>query len=135
VVSNHWALVGENFREDGLMGFNTTVVIMNDSLGAIANDPTFGKSLAEAVVQRKEDVPAYSYVDGKIRGVHCNAATVIESHHADGTAIVAVGGNMGVKLDEVWYVGNIWTEEGKLKIIKQMADNMGYRLVKKREGR
>jgi len=113
------------------MGFNTTVVILNDSLGAIENDPSFGKNLAQAITQRSGDVPAYSYRDGEVRGVHCNAATVIESHHADGTAIVAVGGNIGEKLDEVWYVGDIWTEEGKLKILKQMADNMGYRLVKK----
>lgn len=119
------------------MGFNTTVVVLNDSLGAIENDPHFGRNLARAITQQSgqridQDVPAYSYdAVGDVCGIHCNAATVIESHHADGTAIVAVGQNMGTRLDEVWCVGNPWTDEGKLDILKQMADKMGYRVVKK----
>lgn len=76
------------------MGYNTTVVVMNDALGEIAEDREFGARLARAIreVQRGKpvDVPAH----GK-HGVHCNAATVIETHHADYDVLVRVGGNVG----------------------------------------
>ena len=81
------------------MGYNTAVVVMNDALGAIKNDPKFGESLYNAIleVQRGEqvDVPAYTYHDGEVRGVHCNAATVISSQHADVPQVVVVKGNTG----------------------------------------
>ena len=76
------------------MGFNTTVVVMNDALAQIEHDPEFGKNLARAIyeVQRGKpvDVPACGE-----RSVHCNAATVIESHHADYMVLVEVGRNSG----------------------------------------
>lgn len=76
------------------MGWNTTVVVMNDALGNIETDPEFGKRLAQAIKQvtrgEKVDVAAH----GK-HGIHCNAATVIESHHADYDVLVKVGGNTG----------------------------------------
>lgn len=119
------------------MGYNTTVMVLNDALGYIEKDPKFGENLAKAIYQKSGlrdkgvDVPAHAYVDGEPRGVHCNAATVIETHHADGTAIVAVGQNYGTKLDECYYVGRHDLYEGQLKILQQLASYMGYRLVKK----
>jgi hypothetical protein len=73
------------------MGFNTTVVVLNDALHQIENDPEFGRNLARAIMRvsgrgGKMDVPA---------GNHCNAAEVIESHHADWMVYVRVGGNTG----------------------------------------
>lgn len=111
------------------MGYNTTVLVMNDALTQIEEDPEFGKNLAKAIYsiyddRASRDIPA---------GNHCNAATVIESHHADGTAIVAVGQNYGTKIDECFYVGRHDLPEGQLKILKQLASYMGYRLVKKAE--
>ena len=100
------------------MGYNTTVVVMNDALGAIANDPKFGESLQRAVCEAQRgkpvDVPAYSYrngVDQEWTGVHCNAATVIETHHADDTSLVAVGGNTGTSLGLFWPYGEGSLEE------------------------
>jgi hypothetical protein len=78
------------------MGYNTTVVVMNDALGMIEQDAGFGKRLADAISMahggKMIDVPAYS-ANG--RGVHCNAATVIETHHADYDVLVRVGHNCG----------------------------------------
>ncbi len=76
------------------MGYNTTVVVYNDALGDIAADPNFGSKLASAIrrvgtYRKPEDVSACT---------HANAARVIETHHADSTAVVAIGGNDGTVL-------------------------------------
>ena len=77
------------------MGFNTTVVVMNDALSYIEADPDFGANLAAAIREAQRGKPV-DVRAGTSRGVHCNAATVIESHHADEYVNVRVGGNMGV---------------------------------------
>ena len=71
------------------MGFNTTVVILNDGLDDIANDKEFGKHLAEAIqsVIFNKKVTLYSG--------HGNVGEVIESHHADYIVTVKVGHNTG----------------------------------------
>lgn len=74
------------------MGWNTTVVVLNDALSSIENDPEFGAKLARAVraaIERSKcpiDVSA---------GNHCNAALVVETHHADQEVTVLVGRNFG----------------------------------------
>jgi len=74
------------------MGYNTTVVIMNDALGAIGDDPDFGKHLRAAVLRAisKKDCPVHVGALG-----HSTAALVIETHHADFEVLVRVGGNHG----------------------------------------
>jgi hypothetical protein len=76
------------------MGYNTTVVVMNDALSAIEQDPEFGKRLARAIRDAfggdRVDVPAHGE-----RMIHCNAATVIETHHADHFVTVRIGQNYG----------------------------------------
>jgi len=112
------------------MGYNTTVVVMNDALEQIASDNQFGKKLRDAVLglslgidpktgrhYRSQDVSAHN---------HVNAATVIETHHADHHAIVAVGGNYGTVLGHAHC-----DQDQKLAIIKQLAESMGYTLRKK----
>lgn len=79
------------------MGYNTTVVVLNDALGFIENDPEFGSRLARAISEaatnggKPVNVPSIS----SRGGAHCNAATVIESHHADYFVTVKVGRNCG----------------------------------------
>lgn len=92
------------------MGYNTTVVILNDALGQIAKDPKFGEKLARAIMEVRRDKP----VDVSA-GNHCNAALVVETHHADETVFVAVGRNYGeaLRLD---YKGNIESDRYKGKI-------------------
>ncbi len=113
------------------MGFNTTVVVLNDALHYIEEDPDFGKNLARAISQVGGG--RYERVDVAARcrsgGVHCNAATVVETHHADQTVIVAVGGNLGLTLGRTW--GHKWDD--KIAILKSLADRMGFYLRKKPE--
>ncbi len=76
------------------MGYNTTVVIYNDCLDMIKDDPEFGKNLSEAISRvgccgKHETLYA--------RGERCygNVGLVIEAHHADETVCVSVGQNYG----------------------------------------
>lgn len=65
------------------MGYNTTVVVMNDALDQIKNDPKFGEKLYYAClsVQRGKPVNVSA-------GYHINAATVIEIHNANQDVLV-----------------------------------------------
>ena len=111
------------------MGFNTTVVVMNDSLDTIAKDSKFGERLRDAILKlhlgRTVDVPAQS--DGA-KGCCCNAATVIETHHADGTSLVAVGQNYGELLGVFYPFGEGSREE---RLLRELADKLGYTIRKK----
>lgn len=104
------------------MGFNSTVVVMNDALDSIANDKEFGKKLSDAILGL--GVPG-GYADVSAMS-HVNAATVIETHHADFMVVVGVGGNMGVQLGPGG--GYRATNEDMLRTL---ADSMGFDLRRK----
>ena len=113
------------------MGYNTTVVVMNDALNQIAEDKDFGKNLADAIMMTNGRGGKYDVSSGG----HCNAASVIESHHADGSIAVVVGGNMGEVLGYAGTCrnGNEYVKdetERKAKYFKELARNLGYRVVK-----
>ena len=105
------------------MGFNTTVVVMNDALHAIENDPDFGKKLGDAI--RSLGGPHKFHADVSALN-HVNAATAIETHHADDFVVVAVGGNMGSVLG---YGGAYRNTDHE--IVKTLAAHLGYELRKK----
>ncbi len=106
------------------MGFNTTVVVMNDALQDIQDDPDFGKKLVAAISKRIIcDKPI-----GVSAGCHSNAATVIELHHADIQTIVAIGRNYG---REIGYVSG-WITPTTENVLKELARNLGYVIFKKK---
>lgn len=79
------------------MGLNTTIVVLNDGLHEIENDPEFGRKLAGAIRGfRGPDPESFS------AGNHCNPAAVIEIHHADYEVLVAVGRNTGRVVKKSW---------------------------------
>lgn len=109
------------------MGYNTTLVVYNDALGAIEKDPEFGAKVAQAVRRltvsegKPVDIPA---------GNHANAAMAVESHHADNTAVITVGGNLGIKQVELWG----WLHHEKPmqeRLLRAWADELGFSLVEK----
>lgn len=73
------------------MGFNTTVVILNDALGYIEDDLSFGLRLGRRV---REICGARKPLWCRA-GNYINAALVVETHHADEIVSVAVGENRG----------------------------------------
>ncbi len=106
------------------MGFNTSVIILNDGLHAIETDPDFGKKLSAAISH-------LSIEDGPIdvsAGGHVNAASAIETHHADGTSVVTFGQNCGRDLGLIWPYGS---EAYEVRVLRDLAAKYGYCIRKK----
>lgn len=112
------------------MGYNTTVVVMVDALDQIEADPKFGKNLVAAIMSTVNEKPGDRLADVRA-GNHINAATVIESHHADQLVPVLVGGNTGRVMSDAW----IGYASGDEAALRNIAERMGYRLVKKEKGK
>jgi hypothetical protein len=107
------------------MGFNTTIVILNDAISELTTDPGFGERLYRGIsgfrVQRQNDISI---------GRHINACHVVSMGHADITQVVAVGGNCGTLLG---YVDG-WEhhrKEDQERILRGLADQLGFHLRRK----
>ncbi len=106
------------------MGYNTSVIVLNDALGEIENDKDFGKKIA-AAVRKLNTLPDDARGIDISSGNHCNAATVVEQHHADYTALLAFGGNCVTRLGHVHsYRHN--NEDVQYQLLKMLADKLGY---------
>jgi hypothetical protein len=105
------------------MGFNTTVVFNNDAVHCMEDDPEIGRKLHQAICM----VSSGSKVDVHTKGG--TVATVIETHHADITTVIAVGNNDGEQIGAV----HLWRQDDgiKEKILRELADSMGYYVAKK----
>ncbi len=109
------------------MGYNTTVVVLNDALSNIENDKDLGKKLKSAVLgmslagAKPIDIPA---------GNHCNALLVVETHHADQVVPVLVGGNYGQPLTGTYVRWN--DDNPELSLLKALAEKHGFQLHRKR---
>lgn len=109
------------------MGFNTTIVIRNDALHQIKDDPEFGRKLVDAILNLND--PRYK---GRLlevpAGNHANAAQVVETHHADLTSIVTVGGNLGVHHGT--FGGWRHTEEkAQRDLVRMWAEKLGMKVT------
>ncbi len=106
------------------MGFNTTVLILNDALHDIENDPEFGKNIAQAIKEMRG-----TEQKSVMSGHHSSAATVIECHHASVTELIAVGGNCAeVIVGTHGYAHQ--QEEVQLRLLNALADKLGYEVIK-----
>jgi len=108
------------------MGFNTSAIILNDYLEGIRKDKDFGEKLVSAILSLSLRMHGSSGID-----VH-PGATVLESHHADDVAVIAVGGNYMSQLGAYYMpYGRHDTEEGQVELLRRLADQFGYTLRKK----
>jgi hypothetical protein len=113
------------------MGYNATVVVMVDALGHIERDTKFGANLSRAIREHLSGSARPGRTDVRA-GSHFNAAHVVEIHHADSTAVVTVGGNLGVQQ----LCSHGWKHherEEQEKLLRKWAANLGFDLVPKAE--
>lgn len=106
------------------MGYNSTLVVLNDGLDFIKDDKDIGAKIRSAVLK-------LSVSNGPVdidAGSHVNAMTAIESHHADGLVPVLVGGNYGQVVKNVWipYI----SDHAEMYLLKELAHKLGYNVSK-----
>lgn len=99
------------------MGFNTAMIVRNDFLHDIEDDAEFGKKVAEAVRANG---------DARHMRTHSQGFSVLQSQHADYVQIVAISGNT----IRYYGTGGNWRDSDE-QILARLADNAGFRLVKK----
>lgn len=105
------------------MGFRTVVVLNNDQAHEWQKDPELGNKIFHAASMKQWDrigfEDRFQYGD------------TIEQVHADTQTIAFLDGYGGKAMAHShWYRGE--TEEQKnLKMLKALADSLGYRVVKK----
>jgi len=100
------------------MGFNTNITICNDNLADYErHSERFARIICGGALKR----------DGEEQW----GITVLPAEHADGTQLIAAGGNFATKLYTGWYAGSHHTEEGQVALLRQWAESLGYRISKK----
>lgn len=108
------------------MGCNTSVIVINDALEDIENDPLFGKKLVAAIRERNRN-PKGRPIDVSASN-HCNAASVIETHHADQTSVVLIGGNTA-KVVGTAFGYRFQDPATELKILNDVLAPLGFILT------
>jgi hypothetical protein len=107
------------------MGWNSTVVFMNDCIHALKEDPEIGEKIEQGILAlsvRKGsiDVPFKGY-SGYIR--------VIETHHADTMVPILVGSNDGSVIEGASF---IWSDpDPEMQLLRKLAEKKGYTLRRK----
>lgn len=108
------------------MGYNTAVLILNDAAHNLETDPDVGRKLYKAMGESQYSENRERGVDFSI-GNHCNGGLVLPAHHADDIQVLVVGRNYMRHLGKVYHVDM----EDPVAVTKQLADSLGYKLVKK----
>lgn len=109
------------------MGFNSTILILNDNLHLISKNPNFGEQVSDQLALHCSN-KQYPYAIGGFK--------VIAQHHADAVSIILVGGNtsrvIGMKSrgDGSWARKGAEGTEGIVRLLKDLCSDYGYRLVK-----
>ena len=112
------------------MGFNTAVMILNDRFEDIRREPQrfVDEMLSGSCkwgVDRGEQQHGVDFYPGQ--------SVVVPSQHADVVQVIAVGGNCLTVLGNIYGSGCHSENEDQLRLLKLLADDRGYRLVKKPE--
>lgn len=113
------------------MGHNTAVLILNDAIHGVQEDPkAFTDALMDAwhKFSRNHGNPTDFAI-----GNHVNGGTVFHESHADVTGVYAIGGNHTSKLYTGYNGGRHHTDEDRVKLLKELAAEMGFNIVKKRK--
>ena len=109
------------------MGYNTGVLILNDAIPDITDNPEkFVQNLYQAIRGFGKNPLDFAI------GNHVNGGKVFHCNHADWVGVYAIGGNHTSKLLEQFNGGHHHDLDDQLSLLDLIADNLGYRLVKKK---
>jgi hypothetical protein len=105
------------------MGFNSTVIVLNDRLGEIEREPE--KFVREMV----SSISAFGMRDEERDFL--GQSTVMSCAHADVVTILAVGGNCATTMGQFYNGGHHVTVEAQIALLRELAGKYGYSLRKK----
>lgn len=117
------------------MGFNSVIVILNDGLHDIKQNPVqFTAGVVNAICQGGGHLREGNHIDIPV-GNHGNAASLVHMAHADIHNAYLVGGNTArfIPGGSIVYSAYRDPKQVDIELLKSMADAAGYRLVKKRK--
>ena len=112
------------------MGLNTGVLILNDAVNGIENDPIQFATDFMAAFRAFSDHrnPQHFRI-----GSCTNGGTIFHMAHADVTSVYAIGGNCTSKLASGYNEGKHHRDEDKVALLKRIANELGYTVSKKRK--
>jgi hypothetical protein len=101
------------------MGYNTAIMVLNDTLWNIEKDPEFGKKLAEDIA-----CPDPSFCT--------SGAKVLASCHSSFAHLVLIGGNTGVDLGYIGDCNMISKDIPAVKeaVLRAFAERLGFTVRK-----
>lgn len=114
------------------MGYNTTIMVLNDRWGEIEKDPArFVKDLTPFInAGVRERRTAGREIGQSVQNEFLFAQTqVIDVAHADATQVIMVGGNTATLLGEAHYTGGHHTREGVKKSLNQVLKQYGLKVI------
>lgn len=96
-----------------MMGFNTAMIVLNDTVHQIRNDPKVGEAIYLGAInaERGQYMP--------------HGLQTLPSCHADTMQIIALGGNT---LRAIGY--GRWDDDDET-LLRRLANKLGYRIVRK----
>lgn len=105
------------------MGFRSVIIINNDVCHNLRNDPEIGGKILNAIDGFWVRELNNSKTDFGI-------GTVVQETHADNTTLSIIGKNGAFTLEDV--AATHWNDPNpELSLLKQFADSLGYKIVKK----
>lgn len=103
------------------MGYRTVLVLNNDQSSAWGNDPDLGKKIQNAASMKSFSTKEHYFPYGSI----------IEQVHADTQTLAVIDSIGGDAVAYTHWTPSQTEESLKLQLLKDFADKMGFRLVKK----
>ncbi len=104
------------------MGVRTVVCLQNDLAHEWVNDPNLGSKIHHSACMKGTGLDDY-----------LKYGTIVEQTHADNQHIVLFDGYEGIRVASGHRRHNESEYDRNVRLIKEAADNLGYRLVKKPE--
>lgn len=107
------------------MGFNTSILLLNDSLHALPQEKDLGEKLRAATLHLSVQKGP---IDISVGG-HVNAMSVIETHHADRIVPVLFGGNLGRVIESCSHP--YASKDPEMELLMMLSYKKGYSLRKR----